>query len=78
MSAKSHAESPLKSHNGETPTVVTTMLSTLKLAALFGMISSLKRSKTCEESGMVMNILAAGNDPLVNNTVLPASVPSIM
>jgi hypothetical protein len=64
----------------QTITVVTTVLSTLKRAALFGMISTLKKSRTCEKSerGMVMNVLAAGKDSLISKTMLPANGPSIM
>ena len=64
----------------QTITVVTTVLSTLKRAAMFGMISTLKKSRTCEESGrgMVMNVLAAGNDSLIRKTMLPANGPSVM
>ena len=64
----------------KTITVVTTVLSTLKRAALFGMISTLKKSRFCEESGrgMVMNVLAAGKDSLRCKTMLPANGPSIM
>ena len=58
----------------QTITVVTTVLSTLKRAALFGMISTLKKS----ERGMVMNVLAAGKDSLISKTMLPANGPSIM